>query len=400
MYKIILIDDDAFTLEQLNNMYPWENVGFNVIGTFNDSLKALDFLETNHVDAILSDIKMPKFDGISIAKYCKEKFPKIKIMLISGHRDFEYARSAIQYGIVNYLTKPIDYDEFGEALKTLYKLLESEKPEFAGQDEYDLYQQVFTDLMCGSITDVDILSQKFKTLGIAGDPRSIQCCVLNFHIPDFDDYIATQWKHGKERLYHAIMQLAPLSSGNLHHLLIRYFRNNMEWIVLSERHTENFVSLTEEFKSKLINELKTILKIDAQITYSSIYNSVAELIKHSSGTDIDQTMDEDDIIKRAFDYMNAHYGETITLNDVAAYLFMNPMYFSRYFKQKTGTGFLESLTSIRMTKALELLKTTDLKVNVICDKVGYRSTSHFHNTFRQYYGVTPSDYRNVPKKNQ
>lgn len=400
MYKIILIDDDAFTLEQLNSMYPWGNAGFSVIGTFNDSLKAMDFLDSNHVDAILSDIKMPKFDGIELAKYCKEKFPKIKIMLISGHRDFEYARSAIQYGIVNYLTKPIDYDEFDGALKALYSLLENEKSAFAGQDEYDLRQQVFGDLVCGSITDIQMFSERLATLGIDSDPSDIQCCVLNFHIPDFDNYIATQWKHGKERLYHAIMQLVPLSENGLHHSLIRYFRNNMEWIVLTEVHTDNFAGFVEEFKTRLIDRLKNILKINAIVTYSNMYNSITELIKHDADTDIDQTMNNDDIIKRAFDYMNSHYGESITLNDVAAYLFMNPMYFSRYFKQKTGTGFLESLTSIRMAKALELLKTTDLKVNVICDKVGYKSTSHFHNTFRQYYGVTPSDYRNDPKKNQ
>ena len=91
MLRLILIDDDQFSLETLASLIPWSEFGFDVIGTFSNSKKAVEFIKEQKPDCIITDIRMPEPDGMSIVKTCAENYPKIKIILFSAYRDFEYA---------------------------------------------------------------------------------------------------------------------------------------------------------------------------------------------------------------------------------------------------------------------------------------------------------------------
>lgn len=101
MLRLILIDDDRFSLETLASLIPWDEFGFEVAGVFSNSSKAVQFIETTPPDCIITDIRMPEPDGLSIVKMCSEKYPDIKIILFSAYRDFEYAQSAIRYNILH-----------------------------------------------------------------------------------------------------------------------------------------------------------------------------------------------------------------------------------------------------------------------------------------------------------
>ena len=116
MYNMIIIDDDSYEISILQTIVSVpENVTLS--HTFVNSTDAVEYLEKNHVDIIISDIKMPIFDGIDIAKLCYERFPHIKVILISAYRDFEYARSAIKYNVVDYIKKPINIEELSNAIR-------------------------------------------------------------------------------------------------------------------------------------------------------------------------------------------------------------------------------------------------------------------------------------------
>lgn len=94
-------------------------------------------------------------------------------------------------------------------------------------------------------------------------------------------------------------------------------------------------------------------------------------------------------------YIEQYYSEDISLDDVAAHVSMNPTYFSRFFKQKTGEHFIAYLCRVRIEKAAELLRDPGYKVYEICDHVGYQSKQHFYKLFKKHMGKTPSEYRNA-----
>ena len=102
-----------------------------------------------------------------------------------------------------------------------------------------------------------------------------------------------------------------------------------------------------------------------------------------------------DTLLTAIAYINEHLNEAISLNDVASHVGFHPNYFSLYFKQNIGETFLSFLTKMRITKAKQLLRNTDIKISAICDMVGYKNQTHFYNIFRKYTDdLTPLQYRN------
>lgn len=103
-------------------------------------------------------------------------------------------------------------------------------------------------------------------------------------------------------------------------------------------------------------------------------------------------------IQKAKDYIQAHLGESITIKLIAQQVYMSPTYFSAYFKEQTGETILDYITKTRLKKATELLETTDLKIYDIAVQLGYQDTKYFSRLFRQWYGYTPSQYRDAHLK--
>ncbi|MBE5040931.1 helix-turn-helix domain-containing protein [Ructibacterium gallinarum] len=104
------------------------------------------------------------------------------------------------------------------------------------------------------------------------------------------------------------------------------------------------------------------------------------------------------LIEKAQRYIRENYAKDITLKEVAGFVALNPIYLSRFFKQKTGEKFIDYLTRIRMEKAAELLRQPDIKVYEICSRVGYHNVQHFYRLFKLYTGYTPTEYRAQQKE--
>jgi len=119
MYKLILVDDEIEIRNGLKNYFPWQDIGFEVIGTFGNGKQALDFLMHNHVDVVLTDIRMPVMDGIELIRKMKEMKIDAVCLLLSGYKEFEYAKNALELGVKNYIVKPTKYQQLCEVFTML-----------------------------------------------------------------------------------------------------------------------------------------------------------------------------------------------------------------------------------------------------------------------------------------
>ena len=129
-FTIILADDEQQILYGMKNGIDWESLGFSVVGTAQNGKEALELIEEHHPDLLISDIKMPFMDGLELSKTIHENYINTKIILFSGWDDFEYARTAISYGVSQYIMKPIDYNEMQKLLTTMHEELEKEYADF------------------------------------------------------------------------------------------------------------------------------------------------------------------------------------------------------------------------------------------------------------------------------
>lgn len=124
MYKVVLVDDEAWTLKRLNIIFPWSEYGFEVIDTFNDARLALDMIVTQKPDLVLTDVRMPEYSGLDLVRIARENNCKTKFVMVSGHAEFQYAQEAIRYGVTDYLLKPVSRETADKTLARIKKDLD------------------------------------------------------------------------------------------------------------------------------------------------------------------------------------------------------------------------------------------------------------------------------------
>ncbi|AOZ93456.1 response regulator [Paenibacillus crassostreae] len=125
-YKVILVDDEPLILRSLKAAIPWNELNLEVVGEARNGEGALHLIQETSPHMIISDIRMPGIDGISLMKEVSLNNPKLIFIIISGYGEFEYAREALRQGAFDYLLKPIDHDELTEMLKRAIQRLDSQ----------------------------------------------------------------------------------------------------------------------------------------------------------------------------------------------------------------------------------------------------------------------------------
>ena len=140
MIKVFLVEDESVIREMLRDKIPWEEYGYEFVGEASDGEMALPLIRKLKPHVLITDIKMPFMDGLSLSKIVSAELPKTKIIIISGYDDFEYARTALELGVTQYLLKPITRMALRKTLLELKDKLEQENRQ---QD----YQVQFQDEM-------------------------------------------------------------------------------------------------------------------------------------------------------------------------------------------------------------------------------------------------------------
>ncbi len=128
MLKVLLVDDEPFILQGLKILVDWNEEGFEIAGTASDGQEALDFLQLNQVDLIITDIKMPGMGGLELLeKIRKEKLSEAYFVILSGYAEFSYAQKAMQYECSNYMLKPIEKEQLMKILQSVRTMNEDMK---------------------------------------------------------------------------------------------------------------------------------------------------------------------------------------------------------------------------------------------------------------------------------
>lgn len=125
MFKLLIVEDEDEIRKSLVSYFPWQQTGYEVVASFSNGKQALDYILDNpdHVDAILSDVKMPVMDGIELARQIRERGLLPKIVFLSAFQDFSYLQQSMMYGARNYILKPTKYDELVTVFTNLAKEL-------------------------------------------------------------------------------------------------------------------------------------------------------------------------------------------------------------------------------------------------------------------------------------
>ena len=175
MLKVLIAEDETGILNSLANAFSWDQMGCEIIGLASNGIQALETCISNPPDIVISDIVMPGIDGIALLKYVKEKNPTAAFIILSGHRNFEYAKDSLNLGANSFLPKPVNFNE----LKKVLERVVSERLEKEADQEREIAKETLLRQMLSghmymarqNLTPQDILLNSIKDYRV---------CVLSF----------------------------------------------------------------------------------------------------------------------------------------------------------------------------------------------------------------------------
>lgn len=281
------MDDEQTIREGLTNYVDWASLNFDVVAAFEDGKETIDYIQSNDVDVVLTDIKMIEVSGIEVAKYIHHHMPKTKVVLISGHKEFEFAKQAIAFGVLHYILKPIKITEITQVFEELCHNLTLEKEELDLQLQKDkqldeifdlIKEEFFRDLIMGALIDPKEIDKRIKLLDMDIDVNTCPFSLIDIKLDHYNDYIKTSWEYGKDRLDNALRNIFAGESDQTKFYTtlttpgafkIIAIGNPTSSLQSMDRDVRSYVNTIKDNISSIFNMELEILKIEA---YSNIYD--------------------------------------------------------------------------------------------------------------------------------
>ena len=361
MYKVFFVDDEASMRAGIRESIDWGNCGFSLAGEAPDGEMALSLMQEIMPDILITDIRMPFMDGIELSRQAKKAMPWIKIVILSGHDEFEYAKQAITIGVEDYLLKPVTSAKLMETLAEVAERIDKERR--SNVEKLIASMQDLSTIGKLPLPNIDKLPliDKLRYATKADAPKLV------------DDFLGSfdNTAHGSVIFLYYIFMDILLSSSKI----IEEFGGDAKE-VLSEFFDAGY----------MLQEGTDIEKIRKLLT--SLLDRVVEFRDAATGSKYS------DIIVRAQEYIRKNYSDKdISLHTVAKEVSISPNHFSTIFSRETGETFISFITGVRIEHAKALLKTTQMRTSDVGYEVGYNDTQYFSYVFKKQTGMTPKEFR-------
>ncbi len=132
MYRLVIVDDERKILDGIRDIFPWKEIGFEVVGSFTNGKDVLNFVEREQPDVVLTDIRMPDMDGLELTRRL-QVYSNLRVVIFSSYAEYKYMREALKLNVTDYLLKPINYSDllncFGKIKEELDEEGRSAQPE-------------------------------------------------------------------------------------------------------------------------------------------------------------------------------------------------------------------------------------------------------------------------------
>lgn len=529
MIKVMLVDDDAPMFRFLRSLIPWEEMGMQIIGTAQSGVKALQLFQESIPQLVITDIGMPKMDGIELANQLKLMKPDVRIIFLTCHEDFHYAKKAVQVNADDYLIKDeLTADMLKQSIEKTVKLMgfmQNSTENLLYREEVDrnsdlLKRSFWKQILSGDHSEIVLNSG--RRLGI--DWKAPYFLLGMFHI-DFASLTRCYGLQDMQLIYYAVYNIAREIASGVSGLSV-FASEELEVYVVMNYQRNLAVNAQEEFRrfaGELKDKVEHYLKLSSYFvmsyefhglagmakTYEELkaynrslfydnasskmmssremqalmntYNPKGEILKetllqkfrdhdfegfaqemnhlenrlsvekptpssimlhlsqwirlieYEAGYEVDRTLfyqglegtirlqeliqsingriqrmmsDSGDGETAGIDkqklqlidrYIMEHLSETISLVSIANHLYLNPSYFSRYFKKMTGVNFTDYVNKYKMNLAHQMLKNKEMTVEMIAAKLGYSDRTYFSKVFKKYNGISPVDFKNKDK---
>lgn len=161
MFKLIIVDDEEEVRKGIIQKIDWKRFNFEIVGEAENGREALDLIEENVPDVVITDITMPLMDGLKLASFLKDNYPTVKTVILTGFDDFKFAQQAIKYGVADYILKPVMPKDINELIGKLQSRINEE---IAQKEDIVMLRRHYNE-------SLPVIREKFLTQLISGRPE-------------------------------------------------------------------------------------------------------------------------------------------------------------------------------------------------------------------------------------
>lgn len=323
--------------------------GYTIAGEAENGQQALELLAERQFDLVISDIRMPKINGIELlGKIVENKLAPL-VVFLSEHSEFEYARQGLLYGLFDYLVKPVEEQDMKNLLDRVAKRFPAAEPGSSRLDSTLLSED-----------EVSMLHEFF----LSGDKRSTGIAEL------IADKVIKACREDMNQAVSILNDNLSMLSQALREDLtgIDKFINWQNGTIFEKVQGENGAAVKSSY-------LASLQYVELQLAPYTRLCKCGLLIRKTNR-----------LIMENID-------RNITLSSLAEALFVNRTYLSELFKEKTGLNLISYITEMKMRRAQILISKGDMRICEIADLLGYEDTEYFSRIFKQLTGCSPSGYR-------
>ena len=455
MYKVLIADDEVSVVEGLLEAIDWQAMNMEVVACVSNGREVLAEIEQHIVDVAILDIRMPGINGLEACAALRKHNEQLQIILISGYAEFSYAEKAIEYGVIGYCLKPLDYDKVKRCLRKAAINIEKTVRQAVKEDLLDAIDSEDAERISLLLTQVGVSDRSCyvvvtwgeNDLDIHGNGvalemgRNLTLYLTNssFSEQERRGYLRKNGNRGlgwvpqrchinelRKQMKRCVIQAfqgfiepqemgcAVFDENDANEIiqsvaehaargrwdLVRILLKNIE-----QKHAGVFNIRTAQklwntvYSCSMFRELEQDEYMEDYRQLIVEFGNFQKMLRQLS-TDIQHAQVEsgnaeytNTAFMKLLSYISEHYRDDISLSSAGQALHMNPNYVSQLFKKESGETFTHYITQLRMNDALRMLATTDLPVIHIAMEVGFNDYFYFLKLFKRLMHKTPSQYR-------
>ena len=443
MMKILLAEDEKYDREIVKHII-YENFSDELqIFEAKNGREAIELSESIRPDIVIMDIKMPGIDGIQALKEISASLPNLYSIILTAYDYFDFAKEAVKINVKEYLLKPFAKEEIIEKVSIGIQFVKKEQNK--RRSEIEDKEKIYTLLpvLENQLSDLIIND---KLIGVDYG-MYLRCLNMNFinsyamviSIKDKYDYTDIS-RNEKDQIKMKIGDYIKEYINRKYKCIGNYmfYEELTYFIQIENEDTEDFKNLEIDIAFNLRREIKKRFNVSIRAGLGEIYNSVEHIVEsyrqatkclvYNSDNvniihinDINENMLEDKFVKHNYagsilidvkenkiknvnkiklklfedvkNFIKENIKTELELEKVASNFGLSVYYFSRTFKEVTGTNFSDYINKCRINIAKELLSNGEMNVKEVCYKVGYNDPNYFSKVFKKYEGVSPVNYK-------
>lgn len=525
MYQLLIVEDEKWEREGLRDFIDWSSLGIEVAGCACNGAEGMKMAELYRPEIILTDIMMPKMDGIMMSRNIRAFLPDTRIIIFSGYDDFQYAKQSFDFHAFAYILKPIEKKSLEEVIFRVLKVLDQEKSKSRERDALENRwmdyisanrDHLLLDLLeCR--TGLEYIHELLPISGLRVQGKKVIAILSLYHDPEKTESFESVSNGCTQEVMNAFGMMlnergivfsfskpfkeavlcmdAPATQSELETELLQLKENlkkelEIEAIIGVGEAAEDFagapLSYTQAkeassfrflaeygellFYSKvkktdrkdwekatplilktdgimkkiiysiqkgdmeesalLVDDFLSALRENPSISKMLLSSFFTEAVSRSNTVPPDNTCknireadslsqtkqylmsflkrietyatdkrsyNEDEVAKKVIEIIEGRYADELDLKLISGEIHLTPYYIGSIFKKNTGKQFSQYLNDYRIDKAKEMLQTRKIKVSHLAEAVGFRNSSYFCALFKNRFGISPGDYKDILK---